>query len=74
MLRFSLSNNKASRAFELIHCDLCDKYNTESHNDAHYFLTIVDDYTKALWVYLLKEKSETFTHLINFYKMVQTQF
>lgn len=74
MIPFPLSSNKASKAFELIHCDLWGKYNTKSHNGSHYFLTIVDDYTRAVWVYLLKEKSETASHLINFCKMVKTQF
>nr|KYP43828.1 Retrovirus-related Pol polyprotein from transposon TNT 1-94 [Cajanus cajan] len=45
MLPFSLSNNKADQAFELIRCDLWGKYRTKSHNGAQYFLTIVDDFT-----------------------------
>lgn len=74
MLPFSLSSSKANKPFELIHCDLQGKYHTKSHNRSHYFLTIVDDYTRAVWVYLLREKSESSTHLINFCNMIKTQF
>nr|KYP33474.1 Retrovirus-related Pol polyprotein from transposon TNT 1-94 [Cajanus cajan] len=73
-LPFSLSNNKAETPFSLIHYDLWWKYHTMAHNGAHYFITIVDDYTRAVWVYLLKEKSKTPNILMNFCNMIQTQF
>ncbi|KAJ0534271.1 putative RNA-directed DNA polymerase [Helianthus annuus] len=41
---------------------------------ANYFLTIVDDFSRAVWVYLIKHKSEASDCLMNFYKMVKTQF
>nr|KYP65664.1 Retrovirus-related Pol polyprotein from transposon TNT 1-94 [Cajanus cajan] len=74
MLPFSISNNKAVQAFELIHCDLWGRYATKSHNGSHYFLTIVDDFTRAVWVYLIKEKSETPNIIINFCKLIERQF
>ncbi|GAU27524.1 hypothetical protein TSUD_147180 [Trifolium subterraneum] len=43
---FHLSNNKAEAPFNLIHCDVWGKYHTPSHSGIHYFLTIVDDYTR----------------------------
>lgn len=45
-----------------------------AHNGAQYFLTIVDDYTRAVWVYLLKEKSDVPNILMSFCIMVQMQF
>lgn len=71
---FPSSNNKAEFAFQLIHCDLWGKYGTVTHNGASYFITIVDDYIRAVWVYLLKEKSDVPRILMNFCSMVQTQF
>lgn len=56
---FPLSDNKASRAFELVHCDLLGRYHTPSLSGAYYFLTIVDDFTRSTWVYLLHDKSKT---------------
>lgn len=44
---FPSSNNKAIATFDLIQCDLWGKYNTAAYNGAHYFLTIIDDYTRG---------------------------
>ena len=38
------------------------------------FLTIVDDFSRCTWVYLLKLKSDTQFVIPNFAKMVKTQF
>ncbi|KAJ3688185.1 hypothetical protein LUZ61_017349 [Rhynchospora tenuis] len=71
---FPTSLNKTSEPFELIHCDIWGAYRVASHCGAHYFLTIVDDFSRAVWVYLMAEKSETGGLLRSFCKMVQTQF
>ena len=39
-----------------------------------YFLTIVDDFTRYTWVYLLKHKSETQSIFPKFATMFSTQF
>ena len=70
---FPVSSNKASEPFDLIHCDIWGPYRVASHCGAHYFLTIVDDFTRAVWVYLMVEKKETCNLLIAFCKMVETQ-
>ncbi|KAM0052273.1 putative RNA-directed DNA polymerase [Helianthus debilis subsp. tardiflorus] len=71
---FPTSTTKTSACFDLLHCDLWGKYRTPSFSRASYFLTIVDDYSRAVWVFLLKHKHEASTCLIDFHKMVKTQF
>lgn len=44
---FPLSNNKAVDLFALIRCDIWCSYPLASSYGAHYFLTIVDDYSRA---------------------------
>lgn len=39
-----------------------------------WFVTFIDDYSRATWVYLMKDKSEVFFVFQNFHKMVCTQF
>ena len=39
-----------------------------------YFLTIVDNFSRCTWVYLLKNKSDTQFFIPNFVNMVHTQF
>ena len=58
--KFPDSSNKASRIFEKIHCDLWGPYRHVSFCGARDFLTIVDDYSKVVWVYLMIDKMEFF--------------
>jgi len=69
-----LSEIKTTVPFELIHCDIWGGYSIPTHNGARYFLTIVDDFTRCTWVYLMKNKSETQSLLKIFHAMTQTQF
>ncbi|KAL1192817.1 Retrovirus-related Pol polyprotein from transposon TNT 1-94 [Cardamine amara subsp. amara] len=71
---FPLSMNKSSSIFEMVHCDLWSPYRTPAICGSRYFLTIVDDYSRAVWIYLLTSKQETPTHLKNFLALVDCQF
>lgn len=71
---FSESSNKALASFDLIHCDLWGPYRVPSSCGARYFLTIFDDFSRAVWVYLLLEKSEVKVVLPKFVSMVLCQF
>ena len=57
-LPFSISRNKALKLFDLVHCDIWGAYFVKSLCGASYFLTILDDATQCVWVYLMKAKSE----------------
>ena len=46
-LPISLSSISIVEPFELIHCDIWGSYRTASHSGAHYFLTIVDDFSRS---------------------------
>lgn len=58
----------------MIHCDLWGPYTTPSSCGAIYFLTVVDDYSRAVWVYLLHNKIEVFKYFSSFFAMVTCQF
>lgn len=73
-LPFPNSNIKTSSCFELIHYDIWGGYKVPSLSGAHYFLTIVDDFSRSTWIYLIKNKSDVGKNLIAFYNMIQTQF
>nr|KYP31390.1 Retrovirus-related Pol polyprotein from transposon TNT 1-94 [Cajanus cajan] len=73
-LPFNQSDYKATKSFALIHCDLWGRYRTTSNTGSHYFLTIVDDFTRGTWAYLLKTKVEVVGILMSFCNMVKTQF
>ncbi|KAL4586016.1 hypothetical protein LXL04_010646 [Taraxacum kok-saghyz] len=73
-LPFPTSSIKTVECFDLIHCDIWGGYRTPSFTGARYFLTVVDDYSRAVWVFLLKHKHEASTYLVDFCFMVKTQF
>ncbi|GJW42003.1 putative RNA-directed DNA polymerase [Tanacetum coccineum] len=56
---FPLSDHKSKTLGELVHLDLWGPYRVHSREGYRYFLTIVDDYSRAVWVYLVKTKDET---------------
>lgn len=61
-------------SFELIHCDLWGPFSVPDHNGIRFFLTIVDDFTRCTWVYLLQYKSQTQGYINYFFHFVYTQF
>ena len=71
---FPDSLNKAIIPFASIHCDVWGPYHTPASCGAIYFLTIVDDYSRAVWTYLLLENSEVASLLRNFGAMANRQF
>ena len=71
---FPISDTRADDLFALIHCDIWGAYNVASSSSAYYFLTIVDDFSCAVWVYTMSVKSEVKKLIQFFCAMVQTQF
>ncbi|GJV69522.1 putative RNA-directed DNA polymerase [Tanacetum coccineum] len=59
---------------ELVHLDLWGPYKVFRREGFRYFLTIVDDYSRAVWTYLLKTKDEVFDCIVNFIKLIHNQF
>ncbi|XP_070040605.1 uncharacterized protein [Nicotiana tomentosiformis] len=49
-------------------------YNTTTSDGYKYFLTIVDDYSRGTWTYLLSTKSNAFPVLQSFLAMIERQF
>ena len=73
-LPFSSSPIKTLIPFQLIHIDVWGPYTQPTHNSCSYFLTIVDDFTRCTWIFLMKSKSESVSHLMHFIEYVATQF
>ncbi|GKB39630.1 ribonuclease H-like domain-containing protein [Tanacetum coccineum] len=55
---FPLSDHTSKRLGDLVHLDLWAPYKVTSSEGFRYFLTVVDDYTRAVWVYLIESKDE----------------
>jgi len=73
-LTFPSRTTNSSHCFELIHVDIWGPFSIPSNNRSRYFLTIVDDYSRCTWLYLMQHKSETFTMLVHFFNQINHQF
>jgi len=71
---FPLSNTKALTVFELLHVDIWGPYPHSTYNGSRFFVTIVDDHSRATWVHLLAHKSNAFPLLKAFVIFVEKQF
>jgi gag-pre-integrase-like protein/integrase-like protein len=71
---FSLSSIKTTRHFQMIHVDVWGPYRHCTHDDCKFFLTIVDDFTRCTWLYLMRCKSQYSTFIQQFHAYVTTQF
>ena len=73
-LPFPTSTIKSVRPFELLHLDVWGPYQRATHAGFQYFLTIVDDFSRATWLFLMRHKSETTSHIKYYLAHVGTQF
>ncbi|GJX69853.1 putative RNA-directed DNA polymerase [Tanacetum coccineum] len=71
---FPLSDHKSVKPGELVYLDLWGPYRVSSREGFKYILTIVDDYSRAVWTYLLKTKDKIFDCFVNFIKLIHNQF
>ena len=61
----------AKAPLEIIHSDLCGPMQTSSVSGSDYMLTFIDDFTRKVWVYFLKYKSEVFEKFFHFKALVE---
>ncbi|CAM8941571.1 unnamed protein product [Rhodiola kirilowii] len=73
-MSFPDSLNKATDLFHLVHCDVWGPYSTPSFGGAHYFLTIIDDHSRTVWLHFFKAKSEVALLFQKFCASVRQQF
>ena len=73
-LPYKLSTHNAKDPFELVHFDIWGPFNVSSIHGHKYFLTVVDDFSRFTWVYLLKLKSEVPNKIQNFVSFVEVHF
>ena len=73
-LPFTPSTTHSKNIFELLHIDLWSPYHVPTYDNYKYFITLVDDYSRATWTYLLSTKSNAIQVLQTFVNMIENQF
>ena len=61
----------AKTALELIHVDLCGPISPPTPAGNRYFMLLVDDHTRMMWVYMLKNKAEALIHFKKFKLLIE---
>ena len=56
---------------ELIHSDVFGPVKQISIGGMRYMVTFIDDFSRYVWVYFMKEKSETFTKFKEFMEKIE---
>jgi len=66
------TTNVSSKPLEMIHLDVWTM-KTKSIGGCKYYVSLIDDHTKKVWVYFMKHKGEVFQHFLNFKAMVEKE-
>ncbi|MFS7989993.1 putative RNA-directed DNA polymerase [Helianthus anomalus] len=68
------ASSRTVSIFELVHSDVWGPCPVKTTLGFQYFVTFIDDYSRATWVYLLKSRSEINSIFHEFHAYVKTQF
>ena len=71
---FPLSTTRVLDCFELLHVDIWGPYPHSTYNRSKFFLTIIDDHSRATRVLLLTHKTNAFPLLKAFVIFIEKQF
>lgn len=64
---------RAGNPLELVHADLCGPITPQTLGGNHYFFLLVYDYSRFMWVYVIKTKDEAFTAFKKFKVQVEKE-
>lgn len=59
-LKFEPGKHLSKTVLEYLHADLWGPEMHESHGGGKYFLSIIDDFSRMVWIFLLKTKDKAF--------------
>ncbi|KAJ0941493.1 putative RNA-directed DNA polymerase [Helianthus annuus] len=64
---------RAKEPLELVYADLCGPITPQTAGGNRYFLLIVDDFCRFMWVYMIKTKDQAFMEFKKFKTLVEKQ-
>lgn len=74
ILPYSTSSSHARSKFDLLHCDIWGPLGISSIHGHKYFITIFDDYSRFVWIILIKNKPKFSSHIQDFITLIENQF
>lgn len=70
---FGHNGTRASEILQLVHSDVCGPMKISSNGGAKYILVFIDDFTRKVFVYFIKFKSEVKNKFVDFKCLVENQ-
>ena len=67
------SSHQSGEPLELVHADICGPISPSTLGGSRYFLLIIDDYTRLIWVAMLQKKSDAFEAFKRFKTLAETE-
>lgn len=72
-LPFSCNGTRANDILEIVHADLCGPMEEVSLGGARYVMVLVDDFSRKVFVYLLKSKGDAVDKFVDFKNCAENQ-
>lgn len=70
---FKPATHNTKERLDYIHSDLWGPARVGTHGGARYFLTLIDDFSRKVWVFLLKTKDEVFERFLEWKTLLENQ-
>ena len=67
------STNRAKVPLELVHADLCGKMPTQALAGSSYFMLLVDDFSRKMWDYFLRDNAQAFGKFKEWLQLVENE-
>ena len=71
-LKFFFVVHHTKGTLDYIHSDLWVPSRVPSHSEARYFLYFIDDFSRKVWVYILKSKDKSFAKFKEWKALIET--
>ena len=71
---FKTGVHTSKEVLDYVHSDVWGPVTVSSHSGAHYFVSFIDDYSRKVWVYFLKHKSDVFAMFKSWKAQVETHW
>jgi hypothetical protein len=70
---FGVGVHDSKEILVYVHSDVWGKSPTPSHSGKEYYVSFVDDYTRYVWIYFMRLKSEVFSIFLIWKAQVESQ-
>ena len=68
-----MANHDIHEVLKYVYSDYEGPTKTTSFSESHYFVSFVDDFSKRVWVYIMRAKNEVLKIFVKLKKLAKTQ-